>query len=275
MRAPQLIDGIRQRAERSTIDFHVRRLELFQEQPRSRARVEIRRFSDTVVATAVPMFPDLDWMQHVGGLAPGDETLVGEIVEWYRGLGLRPRFEIAPTGDFEPLAAALAAAGACQTGFIDLLWAPAGRPSEGHTAPGVDVRKVEPGSADAVVFARVYLAGHGVPDDGFTERWKATESWAQQPGWSCYVASVDGTPAGGAVLAIANGVGYFAGGSTMPPARGRGCQQALISRRLQEAEAAGCDIVASLAGPATSSHRNLERGGLGVAFTNVMWTVME
>ena len=51
--------------------------------------------------------------------------------------------------------------------------------------------------------------------------------------------------------------------------------QALIRRRFDVAAASGCEVVSSLATPTTTSHRNLERAGLGVAHTNVFWTVIE
>jgi hypothetical protein len=53
--------------------------------------------------------------------------------------------------------------------------------------------------------------------------------------------------------------------------RGRGCQSALLSRRIADAAAAGCDSVASLAEFGSGSHRNLERAGLRVAFTQAVW----
>ena len=113
------------------------------------------------------------------------------------------------------------------------------------------------------------------PDDIFTERRVTASEWPDQPGWSCYLAAVDGRPAGAAALAIGDGVGYFASASTVPAGRRRGCQQELIRRRLDDAAAAGCEVVSSLATPKTTSHRNLERAGLGVAHTNVFWTVIE
>jgi hypothetical protein len=275
LRALLLSDDVRARLERQATAFHTRRLELFRDQPGNRFGVEIRWFSETVVATAAATAPNIGWMQHVAGVVPGDEAMIGEVADWYRAFDVRPRFQITPADGFDSLAAALAAAGARQTGFLDMLWSPIDGHSAVAEAPPVDVWAVDPGGDEANRFASTLLAGHGVPDDSFTERWMTATQWPDQPGWSCYLAAADGEPAGAAALAIGDGVGYFASASTTPAGRRRGCHQALIRRRLDVARTAGCDVVSSLATPKTTSHRNLERAGLGVAHTNVFWTVIE
>jgi len=267
-----LTDDVRNRIESCTAGFHRRRLELLRDLAGNRCGVEVRSFGEQIVATAAARLPDIDWMQHVSGVSPGDEEVVPEIASWYQHLGTRPRFEIAPADNFEPLAGALADIGARQTAFIDTLWAPAAMPSDGPPA-GVDVRVVEPGSGEAELFARVHLGGHEVPDDAMSEHWDAVGRWTDEPNWTCYLASIDGEALGAAALAVSDGIGYLASASTLRRGRGRGCQRALIDRRLTDAAAAGCELIATLATPGMTSHRNLERGGLGVAYTKVMWTV--
>lgn len=263
---------MRQRIESCTAAFHHRRLELLRDLPGNRCGVELRSFSDGIIATAAARVPDIDWMQHVMGLSPGHEHIVPEIAAWYAELGTRPRFEIAPADRFEQLAAALAGIGARQHAFIDTLWARAAVPDDDPPA-GVDVRVVDASADDAALFARVHLGGHEVPDEALTEHWAAVGLWTSEPGWTCYLASVDGEALGAAALAVSDGIGYLANASTLPHGRGRGCQQALIHRRLRDAVAAGCELVVTLAIPGKTSHRNLERGGLGVAYTKVFWAV--
>jgi ribosomal protein S18 acetylase RimI-like enzyme len=251
--------------------FHTRWLELLRDQPGNPSGIEIRRFGDDVVATSASKRPDVVWLQHVTGLSPADVAVVPKIAAWYHGKMIRPRFEITPSPGFEPLAAALADVGARQTSFIDALWS---RPEPLEDVPSdVIVHVVEPGGEDAKRFARVHLAGHEVPDDAFTEHWAAVALWPAEPEWWCYLAEVDGEAVGAAALMIFDGIGYLANASTLPAARGRGAQQALIRRRQHDATAAGCELFLTLAGPASVSHRNLERAGLGVAYTKVVWTV--
>ena len=263
---------MRARLERCSGAFHVRRLELLRDLPGNRCGVQVRRFTRDVVATGAAAVPHIDWMQHVMGLAPGDEALVPEIAAWYRELGVQPRFEIAPAAGFDSLSAALAQVGARQTGFIDALWADAGPPAE-TTEADVEVRVVDAASDQADVFARVLLGGHEVPSDAGSDHWAAVALWPGEPDWWCYLAFVDGQAAGAAALAIDDGIGFLASASTLPAARRRGCQQALIDKRVRDASAAGCELILSLATPGSISHHNLERGGLGVAHTEVFWTM--
>ncbi len=273
MTTPVLTDGFRHRIESVTAAFHTRWLELIRDQPGNPSQIDIRRFDDGLVATMCRRAPHIDWMQHVSGLRPEHAELVPRIAAWYHGQHIRPRFEIAPAADFAPLAEALVDVHARQSSFIDALWARATPPA---AAPPNDVvvRVVEAGSPDASVFARVHLGGHEVPDDTFPEHWAALAAWAGEPEWWCYLAEVDGEPVATAVLTVDDGVGYLANAATLPSGRGHGAHQALLHRRLLDACAAGCDLLVSLALPGGTSHRNIERAGLGVAYTKVTWTVV-
>jgi ribosomal protein S18 acetylase RimI-like enzyme len=268
---PLLTDGMRARIEACTSAFHTRWLELLRDHPGNPSGVEIRRFGHHVVATAAAKCPEVTWMQHVTGLSPADVDVVPEVAAWYHAKTIHPRFEIAPALDFGPLSAALVDVGARQSGFIDVMWS---RPAAQEDAPNdVAVRVIEPGGEDAKVFARVLLGGHEVPDDTFTDHWTAVALWPAEPGWCCYLAEVDGEPLGAAALIVTDGIGYLANAATLPNGRQRGCQQALIQRRMHDATESGCKLFLTMANPGSVSHRNLERAGLGVAYTKVMWTV--
>src|SRR5438876_705387 len=58
--------------------------------------------------------------------------------------------------------------------------------------------------------------------------------WAQVDGWHLYLATVDGKPAAAAALTVGDGIGLLANAATMPAFRGRGCQAALIRRRIAD-----------------------------------------
>ena len=57
-----------------------------------------------------------------------------------------------------------------------------------------------------------------------------------------YLAELEGRPIAAATLYMHEGVALMGGASTIPSARGRGAQLALLERRLQDAFANGCDI---------------------------------
>jgi hypothetical protein len=251
-------------------------LELIENLDGNPSGVDVRWYSDHLVATRAAAAPDVAWMQHVAGLAPSDAPLVREIVAWYAEANIRPRFEIAPADDFAPLADALRACGAQQSSFIDVLWARSEDIDVEFASAhidSVDIRVVAAGTDDAKQYALAHLGGHEVPAPAVEAHWPAVAAWAGEPTYRCYLAAIDGEPVSAAALAVTDGIGYFANAATLPHARGHGCQSALIARRWRDAAAEGCEIVLSLANLFSSSHRNLQRAGLTTAYTKVMWTV--
>jgi GNAT superfamily N-acetyltransferase len=225
--------------------------------------VRFERFGGAT-AFVSPGRADVDFMNRVSGLWPEDADQVEAIAAWYRGLGVRGWFELAPCSGFQRLAAALADADAAQIGFHARLWGPARDPGPDESAVRIEE------SPDPVVFADVLLRGHEVPEAARVTDRPAFEHGGV-PGWHLYLASVGESPAGAAALAIDDGIGYLANASTLPELRRRGVQTALIARRLSDAAAAGCELVSSGTDFGTPSQRNLERAGLQVAYTKAVW----
>jgi GNAT superfamily N-acetyltransferase len=111
---------------------------------------------------------------------------------------------------------------------------------------------------------------------GFAEHFPATQEilevmkmFALGPSAECYLARIDGKVAGGATLAIRNGVAGLFGASTLPAFRARGVQTALLHARLARAAEAGCELAVSLALPGSTSQRNIVRQGFSVLYTRV------
>jgi hypothetical protein len=72
-------------------------------------------------------------------------------------------------------------------------------------------------------------------------------------------------------------VGLLFGCATLPPARRRGAQSALIAARVAAAREAGCDwVIADTAaerpGEDNSSLHNMLRAGLSVQYVRRVWT---
>jgi hypothetical protein len=72
-----------------------------------------------------------------------------------------------------------------------------------------------------------------------------------------------------------NGIGLLADAATRPELRGRGCHTAMIHHRIVQAEKRRCDLVTSFVEFGSTSHLNLERAGLRVAYTKSMWWKVE
>jgi ribosomal protein S18 acetylase RimI-like enzyme len=223
---------------------------------------ELERFG-AAVAAVDPSRPELDFVNRVYGLWPEDAGRVDDIAAFYRERGVRGWFELAPSERFEHLAAALAEAGAAQTGFHSVLY---GRPLPGERAE-IAVERAQ----DPKLFADVLLRGHGVPDVARARDLSSVDRWNEIEGWHLYLARVDGEPAGAALLVVEEGLAYLANASTLPQFRRRGVQTALIAARIADARAAGCEEVCSGTTFGSTSQRNLERAGLAVAYTKAVW----
>jgi GNAT superfamily N-acetyltransferase len=89
------------------------------------------------------------------------------------------------------------------------------------------------------------------------------------PGGLCYLATIDGDSAAGAGLAIRGGLATLYADGVIARFRGKGLQPELISARLNEALAQGCDLATASTLPGTVSQRNYERLGFQVAYTRV------
>ena len=86
-----------------------------------------------------------------------------------------------------------------------------------------------------------------------------------------FLVEIDGAAVAAGGLAINDGIALLAGASTIPSARRRGAQRALLEARLRYAAARGCDIAMMGASPGSDSQRNAERQGFRIAYTRLKW----
>jgi GNAT superfamily N-acetyltransferase len=202
----------------------------------------------------------------VRGLRAGHERHIEPLVQWYRDNGVQGRFEMAPGSFHADLGRELNRLGYYQAEFHCSLIADAdAAPKSDHVA----VERV----TDATAMEEYLDAYAAQWKFGDKERFKANvRPWLHEPGWSLYLARVDGRAAAAATLYVHRNVGYFADATTDPAFRGRGLHTALLARRWQDAHAAGVDVVCSGAAFLSSSHRNMERTGMRIQFTRAIWT---
>jgi ribosomal protein S18 acetylase RimI-like enzyme len=127
--------------------------------------------------------------------------------------------------------------------------------------------------ADIAIDAFMNLDGTGsVPDDAFSrEQLAETMNDATSAnGFIRYLARVDGEAVGEAAMRIDGELAQMAGAGTLPRARGRGVQKALIQRRLADARAAGCTLAVVTTAPGTRSQDNVMRRGFEVLYTRAI-----
>ncbi len=73
------------------------------------------------------------------------------------------------------------------------------------------------------------------------------------------------------MLHVADGAASVTNGLTVPALRNRGCQTALLHRRIAYAALMGCDLLVSQCPPGGSSQRNQLRAGFQLAGTEAWW----
>jgi GNAT superfamily N-acetyltransferase len=85
-----------------------------------------------------------------------------------------------------------------------------------------------------------------------------------------YAARRDGIIAGGATMRMAGGVAQLTGAATAPAHRRRGVQTALLSARLADAAAAGCDVAVITTQPGSKSQQNAQRQGFDLLYARAV-----
>ncbi|WP_460724963.1 GNAT family N-acetyltransferase [Nocardia heshunensis] len=85
-----------------------------------------------------------------------------------------------------------------------------------------------------------------------------------------YLARRDGAVAGGASMRMLQGVAQLTGAATDPGHRRHGVQSSLLSVRLAEATAAGCDIAVVTTQPGSKSQQNVQRQGFALLYTRAI-----
>ncbi|HEX4669854.1 MAG TPA: hypothetical protein VH275_07790 [Solirubrobacterales bacterium] len=135
-----------------------------------------------------------------------------------------------------------------------------------------DVEVVEVTDPDQEPFGMIAATGFGLPG------WAST-FFANLPGhrdWRCYVARVDDMTQACAAMLVQGELAEFGIAATLEPARGRGCQLALLRQRILDAASAGCKTLfvetgERVPGRPSTSYRNILRAGFKEAYLRPNW----
>jgi GNAT superfamily N-acetyltransferase len=144
------------------------------------------------------------------------------------------------------------------------------------TPPGVEVRPSGDGEfgswLDVVAEGFAHPDTQGVPsyEEFPREVIEGAERDFAAAGVTRYIALRDGVIAGGASLRMADGIAQLTGAATAPAHRRRGIQTALLSARLADAAAAGCDVAVVTTQPASKSQQNVQRRGFDLLYTRAI-----
>jgi len=217
-------------------------------------------------------------LSHVFGLGLTADVSAADleaIEEFYRAHGdRRVQVELCPharRGTLERLGAR----GYRVTGFEQTL----ARPLDAGYVPaavpeGVAITIVDPASAaERAQWVRVAGEGFFHPDGVPVELEGLFEMTHMVPGVTSFLATVHGTPAAAAALAVEDGLAALFGGATLPAYRRAGAHGALLDARLAHAARAGAVWATAGAAPGSGSQHNMERHGFRVAYTRAVLTL--
>jgi GNAT superfamily N-acetyltransferase len=200
----------------------------------------------------------------LGLLAPASESDLDAIVQAYRSAGVA-RFFVPVHPDARPtgLRALLAKRGLSHYDN----WVRLHRPAEPAAPVATEFQIERIGRDSAAIFADVVATGFGWD----TRLGRLTAAPVGRPGWSHYLAYDGSNAVAAAALFVAGEYGWFGFAATLPSARGRGGQSALLAQRIDDARRAGCrwlSIETEEDRPErpSPSYRNIIRAGFSVAY---------
>lgn len=219
------------------------------------------------------------------GLGPDDGERIAEIAAFYAALDVPPRVDVCPQLNGPELREALRGAGLVPGGFpffsrrVLIGAVSNGDGSLDDTAPAlrgrasllpVDVTIERAGEADVDAF--VAISESAWPLEAAAHRRALAEARALHAlGQYRYFARVAGQRVAIASMDVRDGIAYLSHAVTLEPARGHGCQTALLRRRLADAAAAGAETAFTVVAADTASERNMLRAGLQHAYDRETW----
>lgn len=204
-----------------------------------------------------------------------DPDALDEIERAFAGCGSPVQVELAHLAD-PAIGAILTGRGYQLESFENVSGASLTGEIERVTPTGIEVRRSGEEEfetwLDVVAEGTVHPDTQGVPQHEEFPRDVviAAERDAAQAGAVRYAALRDGVLAGGATMRIAEGIAQLTGAATAPAHRRRGIQTALLSARLADAAAAGCDVAVIVTQPGSKSQQNAQRQGFDLLYTRAV-----
>jgi len=199
--------------------------------------------------------------------AASDEDL-GRLEEFFRERGSPAYHEVSPLADPQtfPL---LSGRGYEPFEFTSVMFRPLGAGAAAPRDSGARVRLVGPEEHE--LWAQTAARGWDEFEELGDFMLGLSRVSAKRAAALSFLAELDGRAVATGALSICEGVALLAGASTVPEARRRGAQLALLDARLAYAARSGCDLAMMGALPGSASQRNAERQGFRIAYTRIKW----
>ncbi|MER2261715.1 MAG: GNAT family N-acetyltransferase [Psychrobacillus sp.] len=206
----------------------------------------------------------------VRGLNENDLNYLDDIFLFYKELSVSFRIEVTPQNSCEPLFRKLSDVGYYQSGFHASFVRATSNIVNVSLPTAIEVRPLNKDEFD--LFSAIYVNAFNLPSyiqDGIRQNNQILHG---VPGWYFYLALRHNIPVGIGVLYVKGELATLAVAATLPAYRGMGVQRALLNKRIEKAVEEGAKYITSEAAFGSSSHRNMERQGLKLAYTKAIWT---
>jgi len=231
--------------------------------------IELREFGALQV-TLTRDLAQVPMLNLVLGAAEASETDLEYAIAWAAEQGVSPYVPLTPGLPGSPRAEAWLRERGFEHGRTWMKFVRDPHPPRFPAPPDVEV--VELASADEEPFGTIAAVGFGMP------AW-AGDFFAHLPGrdgWHCYVARVEGEAQACGAMVIEDGIAELGIGATLEESRSRGCQTALLHRRVSDAAAAGCRTLfvetgERVPGKPSGSYRNILKAGFEEAYLRPNW----
>lgn len=238
----------------------------------TRARQQLRpeipcRVEKVGTGYAVYAGPDapLNKLTGLGMDGPVTERELEQIESFFWGLRAPARITLCPLSH-PTLLSLLQARGYRPDQWFNVLLATLATEKRPALPARVQVEQV--GSERAKLWLETVIAGFGEEGSPVLHELLAPNFFAENG--VCYLAWLDGQPAGGGAFYHHEGVAEFGGASTRPRFRRQGVQSALLAVRMAAAQALGCGLGLVVTSPGTPSQRNVERAGFRLAYSTLV-----
>jgi GNAT superfamily N-acetyltransferase len=234
--------------------------------------IELREFGP-VLALATDALPAVGMLNLIlGATEPGAvaDGHLGAAEEWMRSRGVDSYTPVTPGLAETDAATSWLSTNGFSSGYAWMKFVRDPHPPRFKPPQGVDV--VELSRPDEEPFGMIAATGFDLP------AWAAAffSDLPGREGWRCYAGRVDGEAQSCAAMHVHEGIAEFGIAATLEPARGRGCQMALLHRRILDAIDAGCHTLFVETGERvpdrpSPSYRNILRAGFREAYLRPNW----
>jgi predicted GNAT family acetyltransferase len=221
------------------------------------------------VATRLGALRDHPAYNRARGFNNDDIDRLDGICAFFTDAALQPLIEVWAGDASAPLGRRLALAGFYAAEVNATLQMPTDPQASTTPNSTIAIHEVMPDDDDTAYLDTLFH-GYGLNTEAASAQQTMMAIEHRSPHLRRYVAYIGGRPAAAAALYSAGRRVYFAGAATVPAMRGRGCQSALIQRRLRDAATSAAKVVVTTTF-GSPSQTNLQRLGFSIVHTRTLW----